>query len=242
LSKLKCEGLTKNFGGLVAVNNVTFSVSEREILGLIGPNGAGKTTLFNCLTGFLKPDRGKILFKDLDITNLSHYKIANCGIARTFQLTRVFNDLTVLENVMVGSLLHYPRVKEAREHALEILEFTDLYPKSNYLGKSLTVADRKRLEIARTLATEPTLIMLDEAMSGLNPKETEQAIELCNKLNEKGLTIILVEHVMEVIMPLSHRIMVLNNGSLIAKGKPEEIANNPKVIKAYLGEKWNAKS
>lgn len=236
---LSVEGLAKRFGGLVANDNVTFKVYEGEILGLIGPNGAGKTTLFNCLTGFLKPDAGTVTWRGENVTGLPPYEITGRRIARTFQVTKTFVDLTVLESVMVGSLLRYPRVKDARRRAEEVLEFTGLADKAHLLGRALTVADRKRLEIARALATEPELLMLDEAMAGLNPKEVEEAVGLVMNLRQKGLTLIVVEHVMEVVMPLSDRIIVLDRGSLIAEGKPEEIARDRRVITAYLGEKWH---
>lgn len=239
---LSVEGLTKRFGGLVANDNVTFEVHKGEILGLIGPNGAGKTTLFNCLTGFLKPDGGTVTWRGENVTGLPPYEITVRRIARTFQVTKIFVDLTVLENVMVGSLLRYPRVKDARRRAEEVLEFTGLAAKAHLLGGALTVADRKRLEIARALATEPELLMLDEGMAGLNPREVEEAVGLVRKLRRKGLTLIVVEHVMEVVMPLSDRIIVMDRGCLIAEGRPDEIARDSRVISAYLGEKWDVAS
>ncbi|RME82751.1 MAG: ABC transporter ATP-binding protein [Caldilineae bacterium] len=237
---LEIEGLTKQFGGLTANHNIHLQVEEGEILGLIGPNGAGKTTLFNCITGFYPPTRGRVRFQGRDITGWPPERVCQAGIARTFQIVRVLREMTVLENVMVGAFLRYPRVEEARRHALQILEFSGLIDRRHELARNLTIANKKRLELARALATKPRLLFLDEAMAGLNPSEINDAVAMVRKLSEQGITMILVEHVMKVIMPLAERVVVLDSGELIADDTPENIATNPRVIEAYLGEKYRA--
>lgn len=237
---LQVQGITKRFGGLIANHNLNFSLNEGQIVGLIGPNGAGKTTLFNCLTGFLKPDTGIAVFMEKNIIGLPPQKCTELGMARTFQVTKTFVNMTVLENVLVGALLRRPRLKDAMEFTVGVLEFTGLGDKASLLGSALTVADRKRLEIARALATEPRLLMLDEAMAGLNPTEVADAVKLVRRIRDKGITVLLVEHIMEVVMPLSDWVLVMANGALIAEGTPGAIATNERVIEAYLGEKWNA--
>jgi branched-chain amino acid transport system ATP-binding protein len=240
MSLLKVSGLSKHFGGLTANQNVDITVEKGEITGLIGPNGAGKTTLFNCITGFYKPESGKVIFSETDITGWPPEKICRIGIARTHQLAKPFAQITVLENVMIGSFLLTSSTSKARESAMEILEFTGLLSKRDMLAANLTVADKKRLEIARALATKPKLLMLDEAMSGLTPTETKEAVDLILELQKNGMTIFLVEHVMEVVMPISRRVAVLDYGCKIAEGPPREIVRNDLVIKAYLGEKYRA--
>ena len=240
MTLLAIEGITKRFGGLLANKEVEFGVEQGAIVGLIGPNGAGKTTLFNCVTGFYRPDEGKVTFDGRDITGWPADRVCQAGIARTFQIVRPFAQMTVLENVMVGALLHHRDTAAARAAAAEVLDFTRLRPKQGMIAKNLTMADKKRLEVARALATRPKLLMLDEAMAGLTPKETQEAVDLISRLQARGITILLVEHVMEVVMPISHHVVVLNYGQKIAEGRPEEIANDERVIQAYLGETYHA--
>jgi len=234
--------LTKRFGGLVAADQVSFSIQKGDILGLIGPNGAGKTTLFNCIVGFYPFDEGSVVFQGRDISKLPGEAICKLGIARTFQIVRFFKGMTVLENTIVASLLRSPKVNRAREEAMEILDFVGLYDKKDINSAKLTIGDKKRLEIARALATKPILLALDEVMAGLSPTETQEAVELVRKIQKQGITILLIEHVMEVVMPLSHRILVLHSGRKIAEGKPEEISKDPTVIEVYLGERYYADS
>ena len=237
---LKVEGLSKRFGGLAANNDIHFSVEEGEIVSVIGPNGAGKSTLFNCVTGFYKPDSGNVFFYGKDITRMRSDKVCNLGIARTFQIVEVISEMTVLENVMTGGLLRYRRIKPAREKAVEILAFTGLYEKRNFLGTELTIADKKRLEVSMALATQPRLLMLDESMAGLTKVELQEIIGLIRKIRNEGMTLIIVEHVMEAVMQISDRIVVLNSGKKIMEGTPKEVSSNREVIQAYLGEKYGA--
>lgn len=239
---LKVDKITMKFGNLIANKDVEFEVNQGEIVSLIGPNGAGKTTLFNCITGFYKPFNGKIFFQKKDITGLRPHAICNEGLTRTFQIVKTLKEMTVKENIMTAAFLHTNIFYEAEKIACEVMELTNLSSKMNLLGGSLTIVDKKRLEIARVLATKPKMIMLDEAMAGLNQTEIKEAMELCLKLKENGITLLIVEHIMEAIMPISDRIVVLNAGQKIAEGKPHEIINNENVIKAYLGERYNAKS
>lgn len=236
---LKVLEITKYFGGLAAVKNVTFDIYEREIVGLIGPNGAGKTTIFNLISGFYKPNKGKIIFNGEDITNLKPFQICKKGIGRVFQMTKPFLNMTCLENVMVGALFGKNEKKEinkAKEEAMEIIEFIGLSKKSDVIAKNLTIADRKKLEIARALATRPKLLLLDEVAAGLNPVEIEEIMGLMREIRNKNITLLIVEHVMKFIMGISDRIIVLHHGEKIAEGKPYEITENKKVIEAYLGE------
>jgi len=242
MALLEISNLTKRFGGLVANDAVSMEVNQGEIVGLIGPNGAGKTTLFNCITGFYRPDGGSVRFEGRDITNLSADQICHAGIARTFQIVKVFKDMTVLENVMVGALCRTPSLEKARKEALRTLAFTGLAEKRDVLAGSLTIADKKRLELARALATRPKILMLDESIAGLNPMETREAVELLRRVNAQGITLIVVEHVMEAIMTISDRIVVLDYGRKIAEDVPEKIAVNEEVIRAYLGERYHARS
>lgn len=240
MALLEVKGLTKNFGGLMANDHIDLTVNEGEIVGLIGPNGAGKTTLFNCIAGFYPPSGGSVRFKEEEISGLPANDICLRGIARTFQIVRVFKDMTVLDNVMIGAFNRTNLTATATKKALEVLEFCGLASKKNFLAGGLTVANKKRLEFAKALATSPSLLMLDEAMAGLNQTETVEAIELVRKVQQSGITVILVEHVMEVVMPISNRVVVLNYGQKIAEDVPEKIIQHEEVIKAYLGDKYHA--
>ncbi|MBW2031386.1 MAG: ABC transporter ATP-binding protein [Deltaproteobacteria bacterium] len=235
---LEVKGLTKAFGGLVAVNDLTFEMEKGEILGIIGPNGAGKTTLFNLVTGFCRPDKGAVFFNGEDITGLRPHEVCKRGLARTFQITQAFPNLTVLDNVRIGAYSHMTSGKEATAEALRILEFVGLWEKSNELASVLPIGHRKTLELARAMATRPELILLDEVVAGLNSKEANAMIENIRVIQKQGVSVLLIEHVMKAIMSLSDRIVVLHYGEKIAEGKPEEISVNEKVIEAYLGEEY----
>lgn len=239
---LNVEHLTKKFGGLVAVNDVSMHVDEGEIVGLIGANGAGKTTLFNMIAGAFAPTSGTITFQGTPIQGKPSHKICELGIGRTYQVVKPFRNLTVLENATVGALLKDSNVKRAKEKAREVCEMLGLGKRIDVVGGSLGLPELKRMEIARALCTEPKLLLLDEVMAGLNPSESEQAIELVRKIGDSGITIIVIEHIMKAIMTLSDRIYVLNQGNLIAHGTPVEVSNDPEVIKSYLGEKRYAKN
>ena len=238
---LELQDITKSFGGLTAVNNLSFEVDSAEIVGLIGPNGAGKTTAFNTITGVYKPTSGNILFEGRIITGKKPHKIAQVGIARTFQTVRPFSRMTVLENVMMGGLFgrdHTLSTRRARERASEVLDFTSLSQKADVFAGSLSLAEQRRLELARALAVQPKLLMLDEVMAGLNLTEIGSTLDLLVKLNsEKKIALVVIEHVLKAVMRLCTRIVVMDRGAKIAEGHPDDIVNNAKVVEAYLGDK-----
>lgn len=240
---LEVQNVTKQFGGLTAVNQVSLYVDQGEIVGLIGANGAGKTTLFNMLAGVFPPTSGKIVFDGKEVQGLPCHQICRMGVGRTYQLVKPFVNLSVLDNTVVGALNRHHDVKEARKKAEEILEFVELDQRKNVAGSNLNLPELKRMELARALATEPKLLLLDEVMAGLNPTDSGRVIELVKRIrDERGITIIVIEHVMKAIMTLSDRIYVLNQGNLIVSGKPEEVSQDPEVIKSYFGEKRYAKN
>jgi branched-chain amino acid transport system ATP-binding protein len=233
---LSVHDVTKRFRGLVAVDALSFAVAKGEIFAVIGPNGAGKTTLFNMIAGVFAPNGGTITFAGERIDGLSPDQICCRGVGRTFQIVRPFPALSVEDNVIIGALLHRRRVQDARTRALEILRRLDLYDKRAQHASSLTLPDRKRLEVARALATEPTLLLLDEVMAGLRPTETDRMVAILKQLNqESGLTILLIEHVMRAVMALAGRILVMHHGAAIAEGGPGEVVRNRAVIDSYLG-------
>jgi branched-chain amino acid transport system ATP-binding protein len=237
---LDVQGVSKYFGGLRANDDISFQVSRGQILSIIGPNGAGKSTLFNCITGFHRLDKGRVLFKGLDITNKKPHVVGKLGVVRTFQIAQVISDMTVLENVMTGGFLRHVRVQEVRENAEEVLAFTGLIAKRNYNAQALSVSDKKRLEVSMALAMEPELLMLDESMAGLTPVELKEMIELILKVRARGITIVVVEHVMEAVMQLSDWVIVLNSGRKIVEGSPKEVVVDREVIRAYLGDRYVA--
>jgi branched-chain amino acid transport system ATP-binding protein len=241
MSMIEVKNISKLFGGLAALTDVSFELKKGEILGLIGPNGAGKTTMFNVINGFYQPTKGEVFFNRRKISNLKPHLICKLGIARTFQVVRPLQRMSVLDNVIASAFVRSKSKSQAEETSFEVLKFTGLYDDSNIISKGLPLGKRKRLEIARALATRPEIILLDESFAGLNPTEINEQIEVVKKIRtEKGITILIIEHHMKVIMSISDRIVVLNYGEKIAEGTPSEIGRNPSVIEAYLGEEHRA--
>ena len=237
---LELENVSRRFGGLVANSEISVAVVRGEIVGLIGPNGAGKSTLFNLIAGAYRPSAGKIVFLGKDITRLSAPERCRRGIARTFQVPRSFDGMSVLENVIVGAFVRHPTAHAARKAAISTLEFVDLHHRANAAAFLLTPPEKRRLEVARALVTEPQLLLLDEVMTGLTPSEAQSGVALIRKVRERGITVVMVEHVMEIVMPLVDRAIVLDLGKVLVQGKPADVVRNEKVITAYLGERHRA--
>jgi len=238
MTLLEVRKISKAFGGNQAVKDLSFALESGEILGLIGPNGAGKTTAFNMIAGYFPPDTGEIRFKGENVVGLRAWDISHRKIARTFQLSKPFGDLTVLENVMVGGFHHQGSRVAARRKAEEVLAFVGMSDRMGTEAQNLTVVDRKRLEMARCLATDPELLLLDEVVAGATPAEAVAMMEVIRRIRDMGVTIIMVEHVMRVVMGLSHRVLVLHHGETIAIGEPQTVSRDPVVLKAYLGERY----
>ena len=240
MSLLEVKKVSRFFGGITAVKDVSFDITKGEILGLIGPNGAGKTTLFNVVNGFYPPSRGEVFFKGEKISGLKPHQICQLGLARTFQVVKPLQRMSVLDNVVASAFLRAKDRKEADAIAADVLNFTALYDDRNVISKGLPLGKRKRLEIARALATQPDLLLLDESFAGLNPSELDESIQIIRNIKKKGITIMIIEHHMKVIMSISDRIVVLNYGEKIAEGSPLDIGKNPLVVEAYLGEAQSA--
>jgi branched-chain amino acid transport system ATP-binding protein len=240
MSFLQIRKVSRFFGGIAAIRDVSFEVRKGEILGLIGPNGAGKTTMFNVVNGFYHPSRGEVHFNDRRISGLKPHQICRRGIARTFQVVKPLQRMSVLDNVIASSFLRAPDKKNAKEMARESLQFTGLYGDRDVISRGLPLGKRKRLEIARALATQPELLLLDESFAGLNPAELDESIGIIRKIRDRGITVMIIEHHMKVIMAISDRIVVLNYGEKIAEGTPLQIRSNPLVVEAYLGEAQSA--
>ena len=240
MSLLEIRNVSKFFGGLAAASHVSFSIHKGEILGLIGPNGAGKTTLFNIVDGFYAPSKGQVLFKDQDISGCKPHQICKLGIARTFQVVKPLQRMSVLDNVITSAFLRAKNKAEAVDMAMETLRFTGLEQDKDVISRGLPLGKRKKLEIARALATQPELLLLDESFAGLNHSELNESIDIIKNIKARGITIMIIEHHMKVIMSISDRIVVINYGQKIAEGSPQEIRNNPQVVEAYLGEQHGA--
>ncbi|WP_281815132.1 ABC transporter ATP-binding protein [Vallitalea longa] len=236
---LSLNGVTKKFGGLTAVDNVSFDVKEGSICGLIGPNGSGKTTLFNLISGVYPLTCGSVKFNGVDITKLKSHAIANLGLVRTFQIVKPFNNISALENVVVGAFQKHTNRTDAEKVAVRSMEMLDLLKYKDIQPQHLPLAIKKKLEIARIISTEPKMILLDEVMGGLNPQETDEIVETIIKINDTGMTVLLIEHKMKCIMKLSEKVIVLNNGAMIANGEPEAVVNDKEVIRAYLGDDYD---
>lgn len=232
---LKIEAVTKKFGGLSAVSDVSIEVEQGTVIGLIGPNGAGKTTLFNCINGTLPVTEGKVFFDGIDVTGKKSHEIAKLGIARSYQIVQPFGSMTTLQNAMVGGFCKTKIYKEAEDIALRSLELVRLDHKKDVVAKHLNLGERKKLEIAKALSTQPKLLLLDEVMAGLTPTEVQEMVRIINSINASGVTLIIIEHIMEAIMSLSKRIVVLNFGKKIMEGTPEEVSTSQQVIEAYFG-------
>ena len=238
MSMLKVNHLTKSFGGLTAVDSLSFELKEGEILGLIGPNGAGKTTVFNCLSGFSPPDLGEVLFKGQAVTGMKPHAICQMGLARTFQIVKPFLTISVLDNVMIGALIGERSISAAEKKSMEILHMAGLGSMANTEAQGLPLPMRKRLELAKCLATDPLVLLLDEVMAGLNATEVDEMISLIRQVNSKGVSILMIEHVMRGVMALSQSVIVINYGRKIAEGPPEQVVKEQGVIEAYLGKEF----
>lgn len=239
---LQVRGISKRFGGLQAVHDLSFDLRRGEILALLGPNGAGKTTAFNMIAGYFRTDQGRILFEGRDIAGRKPWDICRIGIARTFQLSKPVSDLTVAENLMVGGFVRRSEIDEIRAKALEIADFLGMGHQAATEVQHLTAFDRRKLELGRALSTEPKLLLMDEVVAGATPSEAQEMVELVRRIRDRGVTILIVEHVMKVIMALSERVIVMESGRLIANGKPKDVVRQPEVLKAYFGEGYAARA